>query len=88
MAKGPRMLYFWRKRNACGLFGTSEPTPTTTPGTSWLPEIVWIISRSSGELYIRPRTLRNSGWKIDKPMVASRSAVGTRIARAPAARAP
>ena len=27
------------------------------------------------------RTLRNSGWKIDRPIVASRSAVGTRIAR-------
>jgi len=53
-----------------------------------LLETAWIIARSSGELYINARTLRNSGWKIDKPMVASRSAVGTRIARAPAAREP
>ena len=61
--------------------GTSDPTPTTTPGTVSLPETAWIIARSSGELYISARTLRNIGWKIDRPIVASRSAVGTRIAR-------
>ena len=76
------MLYFCRKRAACGLFGTSEPMPTTTPGTDSLPETAWIIARSSGELYMIARTLRNSGWKIDRPIVWSRSAVGTRIARA------
>ena len=82
------MLNFCRNRPACGLFGTSDPMPTTTPGTALLPETAWIIARSSGELYIIARTLRNNGWKIDKPIASSRSAVGTRIARPPAARAP
>jgi len=88
MANGPRTLYFCRKRAACALLGTSEPMPTTTPGTWWLPETAWIIARSSGELYMTARTLRNSGWKIERPIVASRSAVGTKTARPAAARAP
>jgi hypothetical protein len=62
--------------------------PTTTPGTASLCETALIIARSSGELYITARTLRNSGWKIDNPIVRSRSAVGTRIARPAAPRAP
>ena len=41
--------------------GTSDPTPTTTEGTSRLPETVWIIACSSGELYMSARTPRNSG---------------------------
>ena len=60
--------------------GTSEPMPTTTPGTSELPATAWIIARSSDELYMIARTPRKIGPKIDSPTAGSRSAVGTRIA--------
>ena len=42
------------RRNRAGSVraGTSEPTPTTTPGTSALPAAAWIIARSSCELYM------------------------------------
>ena len=59
---------------------SSDPTPTTTDGTLWLPATAWIIARSSGELYIRARTPRKIGPNIDSPTAGSRSAVGTRIA--------
>ena len=70
------------RRNRAGSVraGTSEPTPTTTPGTSELPATAWIIARSSGELYMIARTPRKIGPKIDSPTAGSRSAVGTRIA--------
>ena len=41
--------------------GISEPTPTTTPGTSALPAIAWISARSSNELYMNARTPRKNG---------------------------
>ncbi len=50
------MLYFCRKRPGCGLWAISDPIPTTTPGTSRLPDAAWIIVRSSCELYITART--------------------------------
>jgi len=53
-----------------------------------MTETVRIIARSSGELYITARTARNTGPKIDRPIVSSRSAVGTSTARAAAARVP
>ena len=39
-----------RNRAASASSGTSEPTPTTTPGTAWFPETCWISARSSNEL--------------------------------------
>ena len=62
--------------------------PTTTDGTCWLPAIASIIARSSGELYMMARTPRKIAGKIDRPIAASRSAVGTSTARDGAARAP
>ena len=62
--------------------------PTTTPGTSVLPETPLMSARSSNELYISARTPRNTGAKMLSPSAPSRSAVGTRIALPGTARAP
>ena len=75
-------------RSGLGWSGTSDPTPTTTPGTPVLPDTALMSARSSNELYITARTPLKTGPKIARPMTGSRSAVGTSTARRDTARMP
>ena len=77
-----------RKRAGPGRAGTSDPTPTTTPGTVVLPDAAWMSACSSNESYMMARTPLKTGPKMASPTAGSRSAVGTKTARRDTARMP
>ena len=82
------MLYFCRNRAACGFCGTSDPTPTTIAGHV----LVAGYGLDHRALFVRVVHQRANAAEHRMEHVeadaASRSAVGTRIARDGTARAP
>ncbi len=88
MITGPSMPVAWRNRRGSVRVGTSDPMPTTTPGTVSLPDTALISARSSCELYMSARTERKLAPKMRSPSAGSRSAVGTSTARGPVTRMP